>query len=677
MNTGFSNNARLGFTLEATDAWSKARAATFSTSHGRVATPIFMPVATRAALRGIDTALVEDMGYQVLLSNTFHLLLRPGPDLFRQVGGIHSFMRWPRAILTDSGGFQIFSLSKQLTLSEEGARFRSYVDGVQILLTPEVSIATQQAIGSDIMMVLDHCIDATSDEATSRKALELTTRWAKRSLAARGSSAQALFGIVQGACFPHLRRESAQQICDIPFDGYAIGGLAVGETRAEREDMVEHTAPLLPTDKPRYLMGVGTPIDLLEAVKRGVDMFDCIIPTAFAQQGVCFTSMGKVDLRRGIFKSSERKLDEACQCSTCERFSRAYLHHLIRSGEFLVHQLCAVHNLSFYKSFMANMRQSILAGAFREFYFAHKDRIVVGEEEFPAARPKIRKRAASNLLGDYEIVSHPSGYGSIKQISSGEVMHSVVNPGEEARALYIAQSQLLESAQAPGEELVIWDVGLGAATNAMTLILELERVAEVKRKIVLVSFERDTDPLSLALKQPALFEHVRHAAPHAILNHGAWQHPTKPIFWTLLKGDFRGTMSQALAPEVVWYDPFSYKVDSELWAIEVFKQVLRASDRKTTRMFTYSASTAARATMLAAGWYVGAGIATGPKQETTIAYNENAREQWQPASLLGAKWLERWERSDAKQPFGNADVSLLEAIRTHPQFAGAEGDFGF
>ncbi|MFO0416954.1 MAG: tRNA guanosine(34) transglycosylase Tgt [Pseudomonadota bacterium] len=354
--------------IDGTDQWSNARALTVNTLHGEFKTPIFMPVATQAALRHVDLAFAEQLDYGVLLANTYHLMVRPGIERFQEFGDIHTFMRWPNSVLTDSGGFQLFSLSKQIRISEEGARFRSYTDGRWIKLSPESSIEMQKAIGSDIMMVLDHCLNSTSDISDLRRALELTTRWAKRSLAARGDSNQALFGIVQGGCDEALRRESASYITELPFDGYALGGLAVGETKSQREDTIEFAAPLLPFDKPRYVMGIGTPIDLLEAVRRGADMFDCILPTALATQGVAFTSLGKVDLRKGVYRSADIPLDQNCQCSTCRRFSRAYLHHIVKSKESIAPQFISIHNLTFYRGLMQRMRQAILEGTFSQLY---------------------------------------------------------------------------------------------------------------------------------------------------------------------------------------------------------------------------------------------------------------------------------------------------------------------
>src|SRR3954452_10178533 len=315
--------SRLNFRIEARATGSRARAATFQTLHNEVKTPLFMPVGTHATVKAQLPQTLEDAGSQILLANTYHLLLRPGPEVFRRTGGIHGFMSWSKSVLTDSGGFQIFSLPNSRAMSEEGAIFQSYVDGRTILLSPEISIETQKAIRSDIMMALDQCIPSTADETAARLALGITHRWAARSLATRAESPQAMFGIVQGALFAELRRESVETLCAMPFDGFAIGGLAVGEEKNQREDVCAFTADLLPEDKPRYLMGVGTPLDILEAVHRGVDMFDCILPTSLAQQGVAFTSQGRRDLRRAAYRDKHGPIDPACHCYTCKTHSIA------------------------------------------------------------------------------------------------------------------------------------------------------------------------------------------------------------------------------------------------------------------------------------------------------------------------------------------------------------------
>ncbi len=355
------NVSRLNFRLDAQAVGSRARAATFRTLHNEVRTPLFMPVGTQATVKAQLTRTLEEAGSQIILANTYHLLLRPGSEVFRRLGGIHKFMSWGRSVLTDSGGFQIFSLPHSRSMSEAGAVFQSYLDGKKILLSPELSIETQKVIGSDIMMALDHCIVSTADETAARHAMEITHRWAARSLAARGESSQAIFAIVQGALFQQLRRESVARLSEMAFDGFAIGGLAVGEGKTEREDVCEFTAGLLPNDKPRYLMGVGTPLDILEAVHHGVDMFDCIIPTQVAQRGAVFTSRGYLQMKRGVYKFSEEKLDAECNCPTCVRYSRAYLHHLAKTGETLGWQLLGKHNLHFYHQLMREIRESILA----------------------------------------------------------------------------------------------------------------------------------------------------------------------------------------------------------------------------------------------------------------------------------------------------------------------------
>lgn len=358
---------RLPFSITATDRDSRARRGTLTTQHGPVQTPAFMAVGTRATVTGLSPAELTEVGAQVVLGNTYHLMLRPGADLFRRVGGIHNFMGWRGPVLTDSGGYQIFSLPGDRTLTEQGARFRSYTDSRIHMLSPERSIEVQTAIGSDIMMVLDVCVDSRSDAATTRAAMERTHRWAKRSLAARTSGTQALFAIVQGGVIQELRKESAAVLTELPFDGFAIGGLAVGDARSEREDVTHFSAELLPAERPRYLMGVGTPPDLLHAILAGVDMFDCVLPTHLAWQGTAFTSTGRVRVTRGPNASSDEALDAACACSTCAQFSRAYLHHLFKCSEPLGPRLLSVHNLTHYHSLMAEARREIEQGTYAAY----------------------------------------------------------------------------------------------------------------------------------------------------------------------------------------------------------------------------------------------------------------------------------------------------------------------
>jgi queuine tRNA-ribosyltransferase len=357
----------LRFTLGARDPHSRARRGTLETTRGTVETPVFMAVGTRATVTGMRPEEMLALDAPIVLANTYHLLLRPGPELFRQVGGIHRFMNWPRPVLTDSGGYQIFSLANDRTVSEEGARFKSYIDNRYHMLSPEQSIEMQTAIGSDIMMVLDECIDSTADEATMRAAMERTHRWALRSLQARTNPEQALFAIVQGGVVPSLRQESVQFLAAHPFDGFAIGGLAVGDTREQREEMTALAAELLPEDRPRYLMGVGTPPDLLRAIGWGVDMFDCILPTTLAWQGTAFTSTGRVRITRAVNRLSEAPLDPACACATCTNFSRAYLYHVMKCGEPLGPRLLSLHNLHHYLQLMRDARAAIEAGDYAAF----------------------------------------------------------------------------------------------------------------------------------------------------------------------------------------------------------------------------------------------------------------------------------------------------------------------
>src|SRR5277367_5953005 len=404
---------RLDFTLERTATGSRARAARFKTAHNEVLTPTFMPVGTHAAVRSQRREDVLESGAQVLLANTYHLLLRPGVEIFEKFGGIHAFMNWPRSVLTDSGGFQIFSLPGSRTLREECAEFRSYVDNTLVRLSPERSIQTQKAIGADIMMVLDQCVPSTVEHDVARSAMELTHRWARRSLAARGDSPQALFGIVQGASYPDLRVESARTITQMPFDGYAIGGLAVGESSAQREDCTATVTELLPQHSPRYLMGVGTTRDLLEAVHRGVDMFDCILPTSLAKQGVAFTSLGRRDLRRAAYRNLEGPIDPACGCYTCRTYSIAYLFHLQRVHESLGWQLLGLHNVHFYMQLMRTMRAHILAGTWLSFYHAQRD-VLDARDSYgkPATHvTRAARRAAKHKRGRYEVmVKGEAGY---------------------------------------------------------------------------------------------------------------------------------------------------------------------------------------------------------------------------------------------------------------------------
>jgi len=664
---------RLAFKLEATAPGSRARAGRLRTLHNEVLTPVFMPVGTHAAVRAQGREDLLASGVQVLLANTYHLLLRPGVEVFEKFGGIHGFMNWPRSVLTDSGGFQIFSLPGSRTLREECAEFTSYVDRSTIALSPERSIETQKAIGADIMMVLDQCVPSTVERGVARAAMQLTHRWAQRSLGARGDSPQALFGIVQGASYQDLRVESARAIAAMPFDGIAIGGLAVGESAAQREDCTALVTENLPEDKPRYLMGVGTTRDLLEAVHRGVDMFDCILPTALAKQGVAFTSVGRRDLRRAAYRGMEGPIDPACDCYTCKTFSIAYLFHLHRVRETLGWQLLGLHNINFYMQLMRRMRAHILAGTWLPFYHAQRDVLDARDSYGPVSTHVTKAERAHRRmqLGRYEVVVR-EGVGSIRDKTSGEVMHPLADPAEEARRLYVEQSRLIERlAAADKSPLVVWDVGLGAAANAMAAIHAVEAERDPGRRLHLVSFENDFDALQLALRHPLWFKHLRHAAPRQLLAQDRWSSRKAAIDWLLRRGDFAVCKYTAPPPDIIFFDPFSFKTDSALWTLSAFRELAALCQGKEVELFTYTYSTSVRAAMLVAGFCVAKGQGTGPKAETTIALSPRAATLPHGRELLGAEWLEKWRRSDARAPFGSAlgDESLMEAVSGHPQFA--------
>ena len=666
--------SRLDFKLEATASGSRARAARFTTRHNEVQTPTFMPVGTHAAVRSQRREDLIESGAQVLLANTYHLLLRPGVEILEKFGGIHGFMNWPRSVLTDSGGYQIFSLPGSRTMREEHAEFRSYVDNTVLRLSPERSIEAQKIIGSDIMMVLDQCVPSTVERDVARSAMELTHRWAHRSLAARGDSSQALFGIVQGASYEDLRVESAHAITDMPFDGYAIGGLAVGESSAQREDCTATVTELLPPDRPRYLMGVGTTRDLLEAVHRGVDMFDCILPTSLARQGVAFTSLGRRDLRRAAYRGTEGPIDPACHCYTCNTYSIAYLFHLQRVHESLGWQLLGLHNVHFYMQLMRAMREHILADTWLPFYNSQRS-VLDARDSYGKAASHVTRAARRRLelkRGRYEVIVRDD-VGFIRDMTSGEVMHPVSDPAVEAHFLYVEQSRLLERLQtAEAEALVVWDVGLGAAANAMAAILAVESSTSPSkpRNLTLVSFENDLDSLKLALDHVRWFKHLRHAAPRKLLSSGRWTDRESTIDWLLLSGDFAVRKFDAPPPDIIFFDPFSLKTGSCLWTLTAFRELALLCRQKPVELFTYTFSTSVRAAMLAAGFYVAKGRGTGPKAETTIGLSPPAAAAQHTHELLGAEWLAKWRRSDAQAPYGSlaADTSWHGAVSEHPQF---------
>lgn len=353
-----------------------ARLGRIETAHGTIETPIFMPVGTAGSVKALTQEMLEELNAQIILGNTYHLFLRPGHELIAELGGLHRFISWPRPILTDSGGFQVFSLAAMRKTTEEGVTFQSHLDGTRHLLTPERSMEIQLALGSDIIMCFDECTPYPATEAETARSLALTTRWAHRSAAYyrqqlasdKGEAiTSALFGIVQGGVYPKLRTQSAAELIELELPGYAIGGLSVGEEKHYTYDITEHTAPLLPRDKPRYLMGVGTPADLVECVARGIDMFDCVMPTRNARNGQLFTSAGKLNIKNAKYARDERPGDENCACRVCRRYSRAYLRHLYRAGEILASILCTYHNIYFYLDTMQKMRHSIRLGSFTDF----------------------------------------------------------------------------------------------------------------------------------------------------------------------------------------------------------------------------------------------------------------------------------------------------------------------
>ena len=355
----------LSFKLKTTSG--QARRGEITTAHGVIQTPIFMPVGTYGTVKGMTPRDLKEINAQIILGNTFHLWMRPGLDIMAKFGGLHQFMGWNGPILTDSGGFQVFSLGELRKITEEGVKFRSPLNGEKIMLTPERSMEVQRALGSDIVMIFDECTPYPATEPQARKSMELSLRWAKRSKEAHGDNPSALFGIIQGGMYPHLRDISLQGLEEIGFDGYAIGGLSVGEPKADMINILNHTTDKMPAHKPRYLMGVGKPEDIVEAVRRGVDMFDCVMPTRNARNGHLFVSDGVVKIRNAKHKDDTAPLDKECDCYTCKNYSRAYLHHLDRCNEILGARLNTIHNLHHYQKLMQGLRAAIAAGKLDDF----------------------------------------------------------------------------------------------------------------------------------------------------------------------------------------------------------------------------------------------------------------------------------------------------------------------
>lgn len=364
----------LKFSIISKDLSSKARAGFFATDHGIVETPAFMPVGTQGTVKAVNPAFLEkDIKAQIVLSNTYHLYLRPGTEILEKAGGLHNFMNWQKPILTDSGGYQVYSLSSLRKLKEDGVEFRSHLDGSSHFFSPEKVIQIQRSIGADIMMVLDECTPYPCDIEYAKKSTELTSKWAELNKIAFDKTKplynhnQFLFGIIQGSVYEELREKSAADLRKLDFDGYAIGGLAVGEPAEEMYSITDFTTDLMPEDKPRYLMGVGRPENILESIERGIDIFDCVMPTRNARHGVLFTSEGVLTLTNSQFKDDFKKLDVNCECYTCKNYSRAYLRHLFNAGELLALELASIHNLHFYISLMSEARKRIIDSSFKEW----------------------------------------------------------------------------------------------------------------------------------------------------------------------------------------------------------------------------------------------------------------------------------------------------------------------
>jgi queuine tRNA-ribosyltransferase len=360
------------FQLLAKDPLTQARLGRVETPHGSFSTPAFLPVGTQGTVKSLTPEELLEMGVEAILANTYHLYLRPGHEVIGRLGGLHSFMHWEKPILTDSGGYQIFSLGDLRKISEEGATFQSHLDGSLHFLSPERVVEIQRALGSDIAMVLDECIPYPSPYEYVKASTQRTTRWAERCLRAKGGEAPALFAIVQGGMYPDLRQESARDLMQMDFQGFAVGGLSVGEPKSMMLEILEGTLPLLPETAPRYLMGVGTPEDVLNAVMRGADFFDCVLPTRNARNGTLFTSEGKISIKQAQFAEDQGPVDQRCSCYTCRHYSRAYLRHLYLAKEILSSRLNTIHNIFYYMNFMEEIREAIRKGRLLDFHITHK-----------------------------------------------------------------------------------------------------------------------------------------------------------------------------------------------------------------------------------------------------------------------------------------------------------------
>lgn len=356
------------FNVIQTDPGSRARLGTLQTGHVNAETPVFMPVGTQATVKTLTPDDLYEIGATIILANTYHLFLRPGEELVAAAGGVHHFMNWKRGLLTDSGGFQVFSLSGLRRITDEGAEFQSHIDGSRHFLTPEKVMDIQLALGADIAMCFDECAPYPCSYEEAEQAAKRTTLWARRCRQAHQSDTQVLFGIVQGSIFPDLRDRSAREIVAIDFPGYAIGGLSVGEDKAHMYQVISQMDGILPVEKPRYLMGVGAPEDLMEGVRRGIDMFDCVLPTRLARHGSAYTQTGRITVRNAVYARDFSPLDPGCTCSVCRNFTRAYIRHLIKAGEMLAHRLITYHNVFFLVRLMEKARDAIRQGRFMEFY---------------------------------------------------------------------------------------------------------------------------------------------------------------------------------------------------------------------------------------------------------------------------------------------------------------------
>jgi queuine tRNA-ribosyltransferase len=394
----------LRFEIAARCEQTRARAGTVTTLHGAIPTPAFMPVGTHATVKAVGPDDLEAMGASVVLSNTYHLLLRPGPELIERFGGLHGFMRWPRSILTDSGGFQVFSLGNLREVTDEGVRFRSHLDGAELVMTPQSVMRVEAQLGADIILPLDECPPYSCSAEEARIATERTHRWAERALAAKLRPDQALFGIPQGSMDAEMRAASARFIGSLPFDGFSIGGLSVGEPKELMWRMLEAAVPELPDAKPRHLLGVGSPDDLLEGVARGVDLFDCVLPTRTARTGGLYTPRGRINVRASRYREEQGPVDSECDCYTCRTFSAGYLHHLIRAegddskGELLYYRLASIHNLRFLIRLMEGARAAIYAGTFP----AYRERFLAGftPPDRAVAEEQRRQRAGATAAGE-------------------------------------------------------------------------------------------------------------------------------------------------------------------------------------------------------------------------------------------------------------------------------------